>query len=73
MARRGRREKTPPEKPVFIAAVRFKDGSRELFYVTKANDLDDARSVVEDAVQNISALLIAQRSCAPAENNELAL
>jgi hypothetical protein len=52
---------------VFIAAVRFKDGSREIFYVKKANNLDDARIVVEDALQNIRVLLIAQRSRPPAE------
>lgn len=45
----------------YIAAVRYLDGSRELFYVRNADNLADARELVMLEVGDVSSLMIAER------------
>lgn len=52
----------PTARSEYIAAVRYHNGNRELFRVTNANDIDDARSVILDAVADVAALVVARRT-----------
>lgn len=57
------RKLRPESQPVkqagnFIAAVRYPDGSRDLFHVLKARDLEDAREMVLFEVGDVRSLLI---------------
>lgn len=45
----------------FIASVRFKDGECQLFSVSNALTLDEARQMVLDEVSNVASLVVAQR------------
>ena len=47
-----------PQTSNFVAAVRYLDGSRDLFHVLKADDLDDARALVLSEVGAVRSLLI---------------
>lgn len=42
----------------FIAAVRYPDGSRDIFHVLKARNLADARAMVLAEVGDVRSLLI---------------
>ena len=46
-------------RPEFMAAVRFRNGRRELFRVRNADDLDDARAVVLAELDDVQAVVIA--------------
>lgn len=52
---RGRR------KVEFIASVRFLCGDTELFSVSNARTLDEARAMVLDEVSDVATVLIAER------------
>lgn len=45
----------------FVAAVRYPDGSRDLFHVLNADDFDDARAMVLSEVGDVLSLVIAQK------------
>lgn len=42
---------------IFMAAVRYPDGRRELVRVKNADDLDDAREVVRDHLGDVHVLI----------------
>ena len=48
-------------RPEFTAAVRYRNGGRELFHIRNANDMKDARSVVLDELDNVQSVMIALR------------
>ncbi|WP_374325345.1 hypothetical protein [Azonexus sp.] len=62
-----RKQSRPRTRPVarktveYIAAVRYLDGRRELFYVRNADNLADARELVMLEVDDVSSLMIAER------------
>lgn len=45
----------------YVAAVRYPDGSRELFYVRNADNFADARELVMLEVGDVCSLMIAER------------
>lgn len=49
-------------RPEFVAAVRYTDGTHELFHVKYADDLEDARNVVKGALVNVRSLLLTERT-----------
>ncbi len=51
----------PVPRPEFTAAIRYLDGSRDLFHVRNADDMDDARALVISEVGEVRSLLIALR------------
>lgn len=61
-ASRKARRPQPVARAEYIAAVRFKDGSREIFRILNADDMDDARAMVVAELDNIASLVIARRS-----------
>lgn len=48
-------------RPEYIAAVRYPDGSRDLFHIINADNLDDARELVLLEVGDVRSLLVAER------------
>lgn len=48
-------------RPEFIAAVRYPDGSRDIFHVRNADDMADARSLVLSELGDVRSLVIAAR------------
>ena len=48
-------------RQIYAAAVRFTDGSRDIFHVLNANDLDDARDLVLSELDNVRSLVISAR------------
>lgn len=52
------RQRSPKRKPDFMAAVRFKDGERQLFTVSNAQDSQEARQMVLDELQNVRSVVI---------------
>ena len=62
-----RREKLARLRQHYTAAVRYRDGSSELFRVKNADDIQDARKIVMDTLVNVHSLLIAQRRDEPEE------
>lgn len=48
-------------RPEYIAAVRYPDGSRDLFHVRNADSLADAREMVLLEVGDVRSLLLARR------------
>nr|MBL8409992.1 hypothetical protein [Dechloromonas sp.] len=48
-------------RPEYIAAVRYPDGSRDIFHVRNADDIEDARELVLLEVGEVLSLVIAQR------------
>lgn len=55
------RHTTHAIRQVFVAAVRYPDGRRDLFHVVNARDLADAREMVLLEVGDVGSLLIAPR------------
>ena len=55
--------------PEFIAAVRYKDGRKEIFYVRNADDFADARSLIFADLMQAKTILLALRT-ASAEATE---
>lgn len=49
------------QRPEFIAAVRYHDGSSELVRVRNADDIADARSLVLAELLDVSSVVIAHR------------
>ncbi len=49
-------------RPEFTAAVRYLDGSRDIFHVRNADDIDDARELVISEVGDLLSLVIALRA-----------
>ncbi len=48
-------------RPEYTAAVRYLDGSRDIFHVRNADDMDDARSLVLAELGKVQSLVIALR------------
>lgn len=48
-------------RPEFTAAVRYRNGRRELFRVRNAIDMKDARAVVLAELEDIQSIMIALR------------
>lgn len=48
-------------RPEYTAAVRYLDGSRDIFRVRNADDMEDARTMVLAEVGKIQSLVIALR------------
>lgn len=67
MAATQRKASRPRVQPVtqrrveYVAAVRYPDGGRELFYVRNADNLADARELVMLEVGDVRSLMIAER------------
>lgn len=53
--------KTAKVRPEYIAAVRYQDGSRDIFHIRFADDMADARQLVVAERSDIRSLLIAER------------
>jgi hypothetical protein len=51
----------PVQRPEFTAAIRYLDGSCDLFHVRNADDMDDARALVIAEVGEVRSLVIALR------------
>lgn len=49
-------------RPEFTAAVRYRNGAREIFRVRNADDINDARTVVLAELDNVESLVIALRN-----------
>jgi hypothetical protein len=63
--RPGKVKDEPKARPEYIAAIRYKDGSKDLYYVRNANDLEDARDVVMNDQMNVKIILLALRRPKP--------
>jgi hypothetical protein len=48
-------------RPEFTAAIRYRDGSRDLFHVRNAENMEDARALVIAEVGEVRSLVIALR------------
>lgn len=57
----GRGTKKPVEKAEYTAAVRYRDGTSEIFRVKNADNLADARATVQEQLMNIHSLLVSRR------------
>jgi hypothetical protein len=57
--RRPRTAQAP--RPEFTAAVRYLDGSRDIFHVRNADDMADARALVLSELGEVRSLVIALR------------
>ncbi len=51
----------PASRPEYIAALRYLDGSPDIFHVRNADGIDDARALVIAEVGEVLSLVIAQR------------
>ena len=49
-------------RPEFTAAVRYRNGGRELFRVRNADNIQDARAVVLAELDDVQSVMIALRS-----------
>ena len=52
----------------FTAAVRFRDGSRDLYRIKNADDIHDARKVALDNLSDVHSLLIAEHLSDPEDH-----
>ena len=59
--RKARRPQAVAIRPEYTAAVRFADGSRDIFRVVNADDIDDARAMVLAELEDVVSLVIALR------------
>ncbi|HSG24326.1 MAG TPA: hypothetical protein VLA64_15370 [Azonexus sp.] len=48
-------------RPEYTAAVRYKDGRRDIFHVLYADDISDARALVLSELGEVQSLVIALR------------
>lgn len=55
----GKTYRTP--RPEYTAAIRYLDGSRDLFHVRNADNMADARALVISEVGEVRSLVIALR------------
>ena len=63
--KQGALRRPPPSvatRPEFTAAVRYRSGRQELFRVRNADNMQDARAVVLDELDNVQSVMIALRS-----------
>jgi hypothetical protein len=51
----------PAPRPEYTAAIRYLDGSRDIFHVRNADDMADARALVLSEVGEVRSLVIALR------------
>ncbi|KAB2924135.1 MAG: hypothetical protein F9K30_09640 [Dechloromonas sp.] len=49
-------------RPEYTAAVRFRDGSRDIFRVRNADDMADARALVLAELDDVATLVLALRN-----------
>jgi hypothetical protein len=49
-------------RPEYTAAVRYRDGSRDIFHVRNADDMADARALVLAELDDVANLVIALRN-----------
>lgn len=61
-APRKARRPQPAARAEYTAAVRFSDGSRDIFRVLNADDMDDARAMVLAELNDVTSLVIALRN-----------
>lgn len=54
-------QRRPVVRPEFVAAVRYPDGTRDLFHIRNADSLDDARELVMLEVGDVQSVMIALR------------
>ena len=63
--RKSVRQPAPASRPAprieYTAAVRYLDGTRDIFHVRNADDLDDARALVLSELGDLRSLVIAPR------------
>ena len=62
-----RKRKAQPQKapvsdfrPLFTAAIRYRDGRNELLRIKNALDIEDARKVAMDSLMDVHLILIAE-------------
>ncbi len=62
-----RKSKAQPRKvpvadlrPLFTAAIRYRDGRNELLRIKNALDIEDARKVAMDSLMDVHLILIAE-------------
>lgn len=55
------RHPDPIARPEYTAAVRYRDGSREIFRVRNADDMADARAMVLAELDEVTSLVLALR------------
>jgi hypothetical protein len=55
-----KKELAPVFRPLFTAAIRYRDGRNELMRIKNALDIDDARKVAMDALMDVHLILIAE-------------
>jgi hypothetical protein len=60
--RKARRPQAVASRPEYTAAVRFTNGSRDIFRILNADDMDDARAMVLAELDDVSSLVIALRN-----------
>lgn len=53
--------------PEFIAAIRYKNGDKDIFYVRNADDFADARTLLHADLMNVKTVLLALRTTLPEE------
>lgn len=54
-------QRSPRRGVEFVAAVRFKDGARQLFSVSNATDSEEARKMVFEELVNVASVVVAER------------
>jgi len=60
-AKRSRPRPPAARRPEYTAAVRYRDGSRELVRVRNADDMADARALIFAELDDVSSVVIALR------------
>jgi hypothetical protein len=56
---KGETQKIEEERPIYMAAVRYRDGSSELIRVKDADSLADARAMIKNQIMNVHSMVIA--------------
>ncbi|HEX6733994.1 MAG TPA: hypothetical protein VF096_04200 [Azonexus sp.] len=60
--RKTRASAIPSPRPEYTAAVRFRDGRRDIFRVRNADDMADARAMVLAELDDVANLVLALRN-----------
>ena len=50
-----------PVRPEYTAAVRYLDGSRDIFHVRNADDIADARLLVLSELGDVRSIMLCER------------
>ena len=54
-------QRRPVIRPEFVAAVRYPDGTRDLFHIRNADSLEDARELVQLEIGDALSIMVAVR------------